>query len=98
LQLLRRKHRDFFRVILSPLLSNILDWIGRNQLLLSRGVEDLKSVGSVPLFSSHPYRHPIKPAFNIGGGNFRENAIAEFGSQLDEGLLDYFVGTTFQFA
>ena len=52
----------------------------------------------MPLFSSYPYRHPIKPAFNIGGGNFRENAIAEFGFQLDEGFLDYFVGTAFQFA
>jgi hypothetical protein len=28
-------------------------------------------------------------------GNFRENAIAEFGFQLDEGFLDYFVGTAF---
>jgi len=63
--------------------------------LLSRSVEDLKGVRRYRFFSSHPYRHPIKPAFNIGGGNFRENAIAEFGFQLDEGFLDYFVGTAF---
>jgi hypothetical protein len=86
LQLLRGKHRDFFRVILSPLVSDVLDRIGRNQLLLSRGVEDLKSVSPMPLFSSHPYRHPVEPAFDVRGGNFGKNAIPEFGFQLDEGF------------
>jgi len=85
---------SFFR----PLYPTSSTGLEETNFRFSRSVEYFKGVSSMPLFSSHPYRHPIKPAFNIGRGNFRENAIAEFGFQLDEGFLDYFVGTAFQFA